>query len=102
MLQIHLIGGYQIWTQPFLCMVENSLDKYFPNSKILQSGINIPIPRMGTLQLPVVRLIWRSVYVCIATFIAILAPFFNDIVGKHHCMQSNQGPLIPGMRCALH
>lgn len=78
---IHLIGGYQIWTQPFLCMVENSLDKYFPNSKILQSGINIPIPRMGTLQLPVVRLIWRSVYVCIATFIAILAPFFNDIVG---------------------
>ncbi len=34
-----------------------------------------------TIQLPIIRVVWRCAYVCVITFIAILAPFFNDIVG---------------------
>ena len=89
MLQIHLIGGYQIWTQPFLSMVENSLEIWLPDNKLMHAKISIPVPKMGTLRLPIVRLVWRSIYVCILTFVAILAPFFNDIVGKHSCILSN-------------
>ena len=63
-------------------MVENNLDHYFPNSKFLTAGVNVPVPKVGTLQLPIFRVVWRTIYVCIATFIAILAPFFNDIVGE--------------------
>lgn len=88
-LQIHLVGGYQIWTQPFICMLENLLATQFPETKILQANLKIPVPKIGNLQLPIVQLVWRSIYVCIATFIAILAPFFNDIVGKPHCMRTN-------------
>ncbi|KAK9800265.1 hypothetical protein WJX73_010088 [Symbiochloris irregularis] len=78
---LHLIGGYQVWTQPFLALVEDSVNKWFPNVKFLTSAINVPLPGMGNVQISLFRLVWRSVYVCIVTFIALLAPFFNDIVG---------------------
>lgn len=49
--------------------------------RFLTSSINLPIPGMGNVQISAFRLVWRTIYVCIVTFIALLAPFFNDIVG---------------------
>ena len=78
---IHLIGGYQVWTQPFLMAVESKFESLFPNSKILQAGFNMPAGRNKVWHIRYYILVWRSCYVVFTTIIAILAPFFNDIVG---------------------
>lgn len=51
--------------------------------RFLQAGISFRLPGVGTVQLSVFRLVWRTIYVCLATLIACLAPFFNDIVGTY-------------------
>ena len=78
---IHLIGGYQVWTQPFLMAVESKLESLFPNSAILKAGFNMPAGRNKVWHVRYYILVWRSIYVVFTTIIAILAPFFNDIVG---------------------
>ena len=78
---VHLIGGYQVWTQPFLMAVESKVEQLFPNSRILKAGFNVPAGRNKVWHVRYYILVWRSVYVVFTTIIAILAPFFNDIVG---------------------
>eukprot|EP00891_Asterochloris_glomerata_P008476 jgi/Astpho2/8476/fgenesh1_pm.00125_%23_3_t len=60
---IHLIGAYQVWTQP------------------LYGALPVKIPGVGIMRLNAFRLCWRTVYVCVVTCIAALIPFFNDVVG---------------------
>ena len=80
---IHLIGGYQVWTQPFLMAVESKVEQLFPNSRFLKAGFNVPAGRNKVWHVRYYILVWRSMYVVFTTIIAILAPFFNDIVGAH-------------------
>lgn len=42
---------------------------------------DLPIPFYGVYQLNFFRLVWRTVFVALTTLIAMLLPFFNDIVG---------------------
>lgn len=42
---------------------------------------DIPIPFFGVYQLNIFRLTWRTAFVVFTTIIAMLLPFFNDVVG---------------------
>ena len=83
---IHLIGGYQVWTQPFLMACEAKLESTFPESKFLKAGFNMPAGRNKVWRIKYYILVWRSIYVVFTTIVAILAPFFNDIVGEPKVM----------------
>jgi hypothetical protein len=39
------------------------------------------IPFWGVCSFNIFRLAWRTTYVCLQMFIAMLIPFFNDVVG---------------------
>nr|XP_043620150.1 amino acid permease 3-like [Erigeron canadensis] len=80
---IHLVGAYQVFCQPLFAFVENNAVKSFPESKFINNEIEIPIPVGGykPLKLNMFRLAWRSAFVCLITLIAMLMPFFNDVVG---------------------
>nr|GEV02184.1 amino acid permease 3 [Tanacetum cinerariifolium] len=57
--------------------------RYFPESKFINSNIEIPIPFGGykPYKLNMFRLVWRTAFVCMTTIVAMLMPFFNDVVG---------------------
>ncbi|CAK8567397.1 unnamed protein product [Lathyrus sativus] len=78
---IHLIGAYQVYTQPLYAFVENSAMKRFPNNYFMNKNIKIPVPGLHRYKLNLFKLVWRTVFVIVTTLISMLLPFFNDIVG---------------------
>lgn len=53
----------------------------WPKSGFITAEYEIPIPFIGVYQLNFFRLVWRTVFVILTTLLAMLLPFFNDVVG---------------------
>ncbi|KAK9904954.1 hypothetical protein WJX75_006393 [Coccomyxa subellipsoidea] len=60
---IHVLGSFQVYSMPVFDMIE---------TKMVMSGISNGLP---------MRLLYRSVYVVIVAFVAIVLPFFGDLLG---------------------
>lgn len=73
---IHLVGAYQVFSQPLFAFIENTMLEKFPTNKFIAKEMKI-----GSYKLSMFRVLWRSGYVASTTFISMLLPFFNDIVG---------------------
>ncbi|KAE9603945.1 hypothetical protein Lal_00002173 [Lupinus albus] len=79
---IHLVGAYQVFTQPLFAFVEKNAAKRFPNSDFINKDIEVPIPGLkNPYKLNLFRSIWRTMFVITTTVISMLLPFFNGIVG---------------------
>ncbi|CAI8604792.1 unnamed protein product [Vicia faba] len=78
---IHLVGAYQVFAQPIFSAVENWGNKRNPQSKLMKKEYNVKIPLVGTWRMNIFKFIWRTTYVIITTLIAIIFPFFNNVVG---------------------
>lgn len=78
---IHLIGAYQVYMQPFMEFVEASIRRLSPDSKLLNYEYVFNMPGYGLFSISPLRLVSRSVIVCCTTVLALLLPFFNDLVG---------------------
>lgn len=63
-------------------MVESWATRKWPKSKLVteEYAINIGIKRRYMFRLNLFRLIWRSSFVILATLVALIMPFFNDIL----------------------
>ncbi|KAK7350913.1 hypothetical protein VNO77_09962 [Canavalia gladiata] len=75
---IHLVGAYQVYAQPLFAFVEKMVAKRWPK---VDEEYKIPIPGFSPYNLNAFRLVWRTVFVIITTILAMLLPFFNDILG---------------------
>jgi len=62
----HLVPAYQVWSQPHFAMAEAWLDRDVFKERVPYS---------------VIRLVYRTCYVCLVTFLAVLLPFFQSILG---------------------
>ncbi|EPS60160.1 hypothetical protein M569_14643, partial [Genlisea aurea] len=78
---VHLVGAYQVFSQPLFAFIEKTLVNWFPNSPFIAAEISIPVPGCRPFRLSLFRLVWRSIFVVITTVISMLMPFFNDVVG---------------------
>ncbi|XP_058773872.1 amino acid permease 6-like [Vicia villosa] len=78
---IHLVGAYQVFSQPVFSLMENWGSEKWPQSKMMTKEYSVRIPLVGIWRVNMFRLIWRTVYVIITTIVAILLPFFNSVVG---------------------
>ncbi|KAK3438961.1 hypothetical protein EUGRSUZ_C03880 [Eucalyptus grandis] len=78
---ILLLCAYQFNCQPLFAYVEKTLDEKFPNSQFIERKIELRIPGCSPYELKPFQLVWRTVFVIGTTFISMLLPFFNDIVG---------------------
>ncbi|KAK9666545.1 hypothetical protein RND81_14G192600 [Saponaria officinalis] len=78
---VHLVGAYQVFVQPLFEFVESQCRKRCPQNKFFTTEFPINLPCCGAYNISFFRLIWRSLYVVAMTVIAMLLPFFNDIVG---------------------
>jgi hypothetical protein len=89
----HLIslGGWndvisiQVWTLPWYQFFEGWVQEVTPNAGIgswvhWEKRVRVPIANT-VFHISPFRLVWRTVYVIITTVIAMLLPFFNDVLG---------------------
>ncbi len=66
MVIVHLVPAYQVWSQPHFAMTEEWLDR-----AVFKERVPYWIVRVG----------YRVLYVCVVTFLAVLLPFFNAVLG---------------------
>ncbi|CAH9076329.1 unnamed protein product [Cuscuta europaea] len=78
---IHLVGAYQVYSQPLFAFVEKTAKDWFPETDFINRDFRIAISKRHSIKLNLFRLIWRSTYVVLTTLISMLLPFFNDVVG---------------------
>ncbi|KAJ4963503.1 hypothetical protein NE237_023442 [Protea cynaroides] len=78
---IHLIGAYQVFCQPIFGFVEDRCTRLWPESGFIKNEYAIKIPFHKPYYINFFRLVWRTAYVILTAFIAMIFPFFNDFVG---------------------
>ncbi|GLJ07348.1 hypothetical protein SUGI_0064920 [Cryptomeria japonica] len=78
---VHLVGAYQVFCQPLFAFIEDWFLNKWPNNAILHYEWDIPIPLLGLYNAKLFRLLWRTAFVITTTVIAILFPFFNQVLG---------------------
>ncbi|KAI3456752.1 hypothetical protein Pfo_013415 [Paulownia fortunei] len=74
---VHLVGGYQVFSQPLYASIEKWFAKKFPNNRFVHGDLK----EMPTLRLNLLRLCFRTAYVIFTTGFAMLFPYFNQVVG---------------------
>ncbi|KAL2548430.1 Amino acid permease 8 [Forsythia ovata] len=79
---VHLVGAYQVFSQPIFSAVESWASKKWSNSKFITKEylINVGIVKKHKLRINLLRMIWRTLFVIMATILAMVMPFFNDIL----------------------
>ncbi|KAA8546440.1 hypothetical protein F0562_002821 [Nyssa sinensis] len=78
---VHLVGAYQVYSQPIFAFIEKIASERFPQSEFINKEIEIPIMGFKPYKLNLFRLVWRTIFVIITTIISMIMPFFNDVVG---------------------
>ncbi|CAI0604011.1 unnamed protein product [Linum tenue] len=83
---LHLLGAYQVYSQPLFAFVEEKAAKWFPDSRFVNKETKIRLPGSSKdgnyyYNFNMFRLVWRTVFVVVSTVISVLVPFFNDVVG---------------------
>ncbi|KAK9677340.1 hypothetical protein RND81_11G137600 [Saponaria officinalis] len=78
---VHLVGAFQVFVQPLFEFVESICATRCTKNKFITDEYTIHLPFCGAYNTNLFRLIWRSLYVLAMTIIAMLLPFFNDILG---------------------
>ncbi|KAL0000372.1 hypothetical protein SO802_014153 [Lithocarpus litseifolius] len=78
---LHLVGGYQIFSQPIFAFAEGWFAKKFPNSGFVNKFYTFKLPLLPEFQLKLLRLCFRTAYVISTTGIAMLFPYFNSVLG---------------------
>ncbi|CAJ1973925.1 unnamed protein product [Sphenostylis stenocarpa] len=77
---IHMVGAYQVMAQPLFRVIEMGANMAWPRSDFINKDYRI---KMGSLKCNVnlFRLIYRTIYVVLASVLAMVMPFFNDFLG---------------------
>ncbi|XP_042492633.1 amino acid permease 6-like [Macadamia integrifolia] len=80
---LHILGAYQVFTQLLFAALESWITKRCPKSKFItgEYPISITTKRFSfNYSFNIFRLSWRTAFVVFATVLAIVMPFFNDIL----------------------
>ncbi|XP_024020940.1 amino acid permease 8 [Morus notabilis] len=78
---VHLLGAYQVFAQPVYRKMEDWSKEKWPESDFVVKEYSIGIPCLGTCNFNGFRAVWRTLYVILTCTLAIILPFFNDILG---------------------
>ncbi|KAL7186025.1 hypothetical protein ACSBR2_027893 [Camellia fascicularis] len=80
-LGLHLVGGYQVYSQPLFAEAERWITKKLPDKEFVNNVYTIKLPMLPVFKLNLLRLCFRTTYVASTTGIALLFPYFNDVLG---------------------
>lgn len=72
---------WQVYSQPLFANVEKWLAKEFPYSGFVKSDYRVRVPWLTEFKINPLRLGFRTAYVVSTTGIAIIFPYFNQMLG---------------------
>ncbi|KDO74015.1 probable amino acid permease 7 isoform X1 [Citrus sinensis] len=78
---LHLVGGYQIFSQPVFAFVERWFTRKYPSSGFVNNFYTFKLPLLPPLRVNILRLCFRTAYVVSTTAVAIIFPYFNQVLG---------------------
>ncbi|KAI3754066.1 hypothetical protein L2E82_26180 [Cichorium intybus] len=78
---LHLVGGYQVFSQPIFALVETWFSERYPESQFVNGFYRLKLPLLTTFHVNLLRLCFRTLYVMTTTGIAMLFPYFNQVLG---------------------
>ncbi|KAK9145592.1 hypothetical protein Sjap_005495 [Stephania japonica] len=78
---VHLVGAYQVYSQPIFALVERLLAEQYPSNGFINKYYEINVPLFPRLNLNAFRLCFRTTYVILTTGFAMLIPYFNQVLG---------------------
>lgn len=71
----------QVFSQPVFALVETWFSDRYPDSQFVNGFYRMKLPLVTTFQLNPFRLCFRTLYVISTTGIAMLFPYFNQVLG---------------------
>ncbi|XP_074590640.1 putative amino acid permease 7 isoform X1 [Curcuma longa] len=77
---VHLVGGYQVYSQPVFSFADRLAARVFPNSGFVKKFYTIQLPLLPPYKLNFFRLCFRTAYVATTTGLAMFFPFFNEVL----------------------
>ncbi|KAK4851236.1 hypothetical protein QYF36_013513 [Acer negundo] len=80
-IMIHLVGGYQLFSQPFFANAERCISDKYPDNIFIKNEFSLKLPLIPAFQLNLLRLCFRTFYVVFTTAIAMTFPYFNQVIG---------------------
>ncbi|CAM0904070.1 unnamed protein product [Alopecurus aequalis] len=78
---VHLVGTYQVISQPIFAYVELRAAAAWPDSAFVATKEVRLWPTPLRVAVCPIRLTWRTAYVCVTTAVSMLMPFFGSVVG---------------------
>ncbi|OIW16417.1 hypothetical protein TanjilG_19133 [Lupinus angustifolius] len=78
---LHLVGGYQIYSQPIYSAADRWCSRKYPNSGFVNNHYKLKLPLLPAFPLNPFRICFRTSYVISTTGLAILFPYFNQVLG---------------------
>ncbi|XP_061373292.1 amino acid permease 8-like [Gastrolobium bilobum] len=76
---VHLVGAYQVVTQPIFGVVEMLAGQRWSGSSFVMEEYPMSIGKMR-FSFNFFRLIWRTIFVMVMTVLAMAMPFFNEML----------------------
>ncbi|KAK7320292.1 hypothetical protein VNO77_29628 [Canavalia gladiata] len=78
---VHLVGSYQVYSQPLFATVENWFRFKFPDIEFVNHTHMLKLPLLPAFELNFLSLSFRTAYVASTVVIAVIFPYFNQILG---------------------
>ncbi|KAK7299878.1 hypothetical protein RJT34_10706 [Clitoria ternatea] len=78
---LHLVGSYQVYSQPLFAVVESWFRFNFPDSEFVNHIYFLRLPLLPVFELNLFSLSFRTAFVASTTVIAMIFPYFNQILG---------------------
>lgn len=77
---LHLIGGYQVFSQPIFAFAERWFSQKLPSSSFLNDFHTINLPLLPPFRASLFRIFFRTAYVASTTGLALGFPYFNQVI----------------------
>ncbi|KAF7002167.1 hypothetical protein CFC21_017682 [Triticum aestivum] len=77
---LHLLGGYQVYSQPIYQFADRHFAERYPGSGFVNDFHTVKVPLLPAYRVNLLRVCFRTAYVASTTAVAIFFPYFNEIL----------------------
>ncbi|KAI3825840.1 hypothetical protein L1987_07518 [Smallanthus sonchifolius] len=77
---LHLVGGYQVYSQTLFAIVERWYAEKFPESAFANDIRRVKVSLLPEFRLNPFRLCFRTAYVVLTMVVGMLFPYFNELL----------------------
>ncbi|XP_050236350.1 probable amino acid permease 7 isoform X2 [Mercurialis annua] len=78
---LHLLGAYQVYSQPVFATTEQWFKQKYPDSLFIDKNYILKLPGFPAFRLNGFRVCFRTLYAVSITAISITFPYFNQVIG---------------------